>query len=64
MKGSVFTKIQIENLYRSSSNKDLARYLGIHPNTLLNYIKELGITPKGKGKGCSKKRKKLNIIQG
>lgn len=43
------TKEELEKLYLTRKNSDICRILGISLPTLLKYIKNSGIKPKGKG---------------
>lgn len=50
-------KEDLERLYGSMSNKDLAEKLGVSIVTLLKYLKDSGIELKGKGGGLAGKTK-------
>jgi hypothetical protein len=54
-----YSKKELENLYRTLSNKELAGLLGISTKTLHSIIKEHKIELKGKGN--RKKRFNLTI---
>ena len=43
------TKEELERKYNSMTNDELAQELGVSKVTLIKYINELGIKPKGKG---------------
>ncbi len=51
------TKDELEKLYNTMTNKDLAEKLGISMMTLNKIIKEAGIQGKGKGGGKASERK-------
>jgi len=53
------TKEELKKMYFSMTNVELCQKLGISKVTLVKYIKDAGITPKGKGGGLG--AKKLNI---
>ncbi len=44
------TKKELEDLYHSMSNKDLANKLSLSHQGLIDLLKKAGITMKGKGK--------------
>ncbi|MDC7221590.1 MAG: hypothetical protein PQJ59_16770 [Spirochaetales bacterium] len=50
------TKQELEKLYYENTNDEVCRILGITKVTLVKYVKQAGIEPKGKGGGmCSPK---------
>lgn len=56
------SKSDLETLYTHNSNKKVCEILKISPATLLKYLKQAGITLKGKGNGKSDRGAKLKII--
>ena len=54
-------KDELEDLYNSMSNKDLAEKLNISAMTLGQLIKDSGIEPKGKGGGMAAE-KKIKVV--
>lgn len=55
------TKEELKELYRSMTNKELAKKLGITEPTLISALKRCGIKPKGRGN--RQKKQKLVIIE-
>lgn len=55
------TKTELEKLYRSSKNTDLAEQLGISVPTLIRYVSEAGIELKQKGNHDNSDKKKFAI---
>lgn len=43
------TKEELEKKYNAMTNDELCEELGVSKVTLIKYINDLGITPKGKG---------------
>lgn len=55
-------KKELEELYRSMSNFDLAKKLNISRTTLHNYIKKSGIELKGHGGGMIKLKSRSKYL--
>lgn len=51
-------KEEFKKLYNEKTNQELADYLGVSKQTIINYAKKLGIKQKGKGN----RQKKAKII--
>jgi len=56
------TKEELEKLYYNNTNSYVCEELDISKVTLIKYIKQAGITPKGKGNPSGETAKKINII--
>ena len=54
------SKEELKTMYKSMTNKEIAKKLGISEPTLLSALKRYGI--KTKGKGNRKKKQKLVIV--
>ena len=55
------TKAELEKIYRANTNQDACKILGISNPTLIKYIKESGIAPKGSGYGNEIRRNKIEV---
>lgn len=53
------TKAQLQEMYKTMTNKELAKKLGVSETTLTKVLVKSGITLKGRGKN---KKSKLEII--
>ena len=57
------SKIELENLYYSKTNKELCIELNITLATLIKYIRELNIKQKPRGNFDNSDKKKIIIIK-
>lgn len=57
------TKEELEKLYLTRKNSDICRILGISLPTLLKYIKNSGIKPKGKGNRDNFRNRKILVVE-
>lgn len=56
------TKSQLEELYKTKSNKEVCQILGVSMPTLLSYLKSANIPLKGSGNRTESPRRKLQVV--
>lgn len=58
------TKKELEERYRTTKTKDLAKELGISCPTLLRHLKKVGIKIKEQGSGWALRKRKFSVVEG
>ena len=56
------TRGELEDLYRTNTNKEVCKILGITVPTLLKYLDDCGIERKGMGNPKGSSNKKIRIV--
>lgn len=57
----IITKKKLKELYQNNTNKELCEMLDITNPTLIKYLKEAGIKPKGRGNRKASGIKKITL---
>lgn len=56
------SKQEFERKYHNQNTAELAKELGVSKQTIVNYVKKLGIEPKGKGNRQANLNAKKKLI--